>query len=130
MEPVRTSIPSITLYTSHPVITSLHSQIGTNCFGLIAYNDICINVSGYVYPGPVIAGAIFTRDETPVPVQPDIVANCNKFEYTDNTGKPGFAAMFSQNRITKTQWNQLNWPSRDPTVDQPLYAAFFSCVGL
>ena len=130
MEPVRLSLPSPTLYSPGLVLTAQRSEIGTTCFGLKTGSPVCIGVLDFVSPGPVLAGAIFTRDETPVPVQPEIVANCNKFEYTDTDGKPGLAAIISQNRIMQTQWNQWNWPPNNTSKDLPVWAGYFSCVGL
>ncbi|KAF2639278.1 hypothetical protein P280DRAFT_369333, partial [Massarina eburnea CBS 473.64] len=104
-------------------------EIGTSCFGLRAYVPVCISVPGYTYPGPVEGGDIFTPEQTPIPVQPGIVANCTKFEYTDNSGKPTRADIWAENGITQAQWNGWNFPSQNATGDYFAWANFFSCVG-
>ena len=104
------------------------SEIGKSCFGLRAYVPVCIDVTGYTYPGPVEGGDIKTPAETPIPVQPDIVANCTKFEYTDKTGNPSLSTILETNGITRVQWNQWNVPTQDPNADWAAWAQFWSCV--
>ncbi|CAO2651164.1 Nn.00g094610.m01.CDS01 [Neocucurbitaria sp. VM-36] len=125
-----TAVSASTIPTAAMPPDCIATEINTTCFGLKAYSPVCIGVPGFVSPGLVPSGAIFTRDETPVPVQPEIVANCKKFEYTDKDGNPGLAAIFSQNRITKSQWNQWNWPHNDTSKDLPVWAGYFSCMGV
>ncbi|KAF2872967.1 hypothetical protein BDV95DRAFT_490994, partial [Massariosphaeria phaeospora] len=103
-------------------------ELGKECFGLQAYVPVCTGVTGYKYPGPVEGGAIWTPDQTPVPVQPGIVSNCTKFEYTDNTGKPYLRDMLSANGITKQQWNSWNFKTQDENKDWAAWAGYFSCV--
>ncbi|KAF2689048.1 carbohydrate-binding module family 50 protein [Lentithecium fluviatile CBS 122367] len=103
-------------------------EIGQTCFGLRAYVPVCIGVPGYTYPGPVEGGDIWTPEQIPVPVQPGIVANCTKFEYTDAKGVPTLANILKENNITKYQWNSWNVPSQDPTQDWAAWAQYFSCV--
>lgn len=85
-------------------------------------------MTGYTYPGPVEGGEIWTPEQTPVPVQPGIVSNCTQFEFTDSSGKPGFAALLRSNGITQAQWNAWNYPSQNDTGDWSLWAGYFSCV--
>ncbi|KAF2708410.1 carbohydrate-binding module family 50 protein [Pleomassaria siparia CBS 279.74] len=103
-------------------------ELGQTCFGLTAYVPVCVSVPGYVFPGAVKAGDIFTPDQTPVPVQPSIVSNCTKYEYTDRTGLPILATVLSSNGITKQQWNSWNFPTQDPEEDWASWAGYFSCV--
>jgi hypothetical protein len=103
-------------------------EIGKQCFGLIAGAPVCIGVPGYVFPGPVRGGDIWTAEQNPIPVMPDIVPNCTKFEYTDSTGVPRLDAILRQNAITREQWNRWNVPSLDPSGDHFQWAQFFSCV--
>lgn len=83
---------------------------------------------GYVFPGPVKAGDVWTPDEGPVPVMPGIVSNCTKFEYTDGDGKPGLSGLLKENDFTKEQWNEWNFPTQDPQDDWAVWAQYFSCV--
>src|SRR4051812_25377109 len=87
------------------------SSIGTSCLNLIAGQPVCIYLPPYRYPGPILAGAIFTPDQLPVPRQPDIVSGCTKFEYTDNDGRPGLANLLLEHGITRHDWNVWNWPT-------------------
>jgi len=103
-------------------------EIGKSCFGLRAYVPVCIGVSGYVYPGPVLAGDTRTPEQNPVPVMPGIVPNCTKFEYVDNAGSPRLADLLKENGISKVQWNSWNFPSQDPNEDWAEWAQFFNCV--
>jgi hypothetical protein len=103
-------------------------ELGKECFGLRAYVPVCIGVPGYVYPGPVLGGAIRTPEQNPVPVMPGIVPNCTKFEYTDNKGVPTLANILSENKITKVQWNSWNLPTQDSSADWAVWAQYFSCV--
>ncbi|KAF2792775.1 carbohydrate-binding module family 50 protein [Melanomma pulvis-pyrius CBS 109.77] len=103
-------------------------EIGKECFGLHAYVPVCIGVTGYQYPGAVEGGDTWTPEQTPVPVQPGIVTNCTKFEYTDSQGSPTLATILSSNNITKEQWNSWNVPTQDPTQDWASWAGYFSCV--
>ncbi|KAF2190677.1 carbohydrate-binding module family 50 protein [Zopfia rhizophila CBS 207.26] len=103
-------------------------EIGKECFGLRAYVPVCIGVPGYEYPGPVKGGDIMTAADTPVPVQPNIISNCTKFEYTDSKGSPNLATILQTNGITKQQWNEWNVPGQDPNEDWAAWAGYFSCV--
>ena len=106
------------------------SEIGTSCFGLIAYKPVCISVSPYTYPGRIVAGTIFTADQTPVPRQPDIVSECTKFEYTNNEGHPSLANLLRENGLSKVQWNKWNWKNNDSSLDLFSWAGHFSCIGV
>ncbi|KAJ4356278.1 uncharacterized protein N0V89_004309 [Didymosphaeria variabile] len=114
-------------FTAHDLL-AWNPEIGKECFGLQAYVPVCISVPGYTYPGPVKGGDIWTPEEIPVPVMPGIVSNCTKFEYTDATGVPVLANIFTENKITKQQWNSWNFPTQDPTADWAAWAQYFSCV--
>ncbi|KAF1951010.1 hypothetical protein CC80DRAFT_496303 [Byssothecium circinans] len=103
-------------------------EIGTTCFGIRAHVPVCIGVPGYSYPGPIEGGDIYTPEQTPIPVQPGIVANCTKFEYTDNNGKPTRAQIWAENGITQEQWNGWNFPTQNATGDYFAWANYFSCV--
>lgn len=103
-------------------------EIGKQCFGLWAFVPVCIGVTGYKYPGPVKGGDIWTADQNPIPVMPDIVSTCTKFEYTDSKGVPRLDQILKTNGITKVQWNTWNLPKQDPTQDFAQWAQFFSCV--
>ncbi|KAF2830247.1 hypothetical protein CC86DRAFT_464656 [Ophiobolus disseminans] len=113
-----------------PDLYRWNPSIGTSCFGLIAGQPVCTNVAGYVYRGPILAGAIFTPEQLPVPRQPDIVAGCTKFEYLDNEGKPGLAHILLQNGITMRQWNEWNWPARNPDEESAIWRGHFSCIAV
>jgi hypothetical protein len=89
---------------------------------------VCIGVPGYSYPGAVKGGDIWTADEVPVPIEPNIAANCTKFEYTDSVGSPRLEAILTQNSITREQWNTWNVPENDPSQEWAAWAGYFSCV--
>ncbi|KAK3215393.1 hypothetical protein GRF29_19g3145239, partial [Pseudopithomyces chartarum] len=83
-------------FTAHDLL-AWNPELGKECFGLRAYVPVCINVPGYVYPGAVEAGDVWTAEQGPVPVMPGIVRNCTKFEYTDAKGEPGLARLLEEN---------------------------------
>ncbi|KAF2740919.1 hypothetical protein EJ04DRAFT_481131 [Polyplosphaeria fusca] len=122
-----TIVDKYNTFTAHDLYL-WNPEIGRQCFGLQAYVPVCINVSGYKYPGAVKGGDFATPDQIPVPIQPGIVSNCTKFEYTDKTGNPGLAKILSSNKITKQQWNGWNFPSQDRNGDWAVWAQFWSCV--
>ncbi|KAF2277583.1 uncharacterized protein EI97DRAFT_375226 [Westerdykella ornata] len=103
-------------------------EIGRSCFGLRAYVPVCIGVPNYEYPGPVKGGDIWTAEQTPVPIQPSIVANCTKYEYTDSTGNPTLQTILTTNKITKQQWNTWNGHADEPNEDWASWAQYFSCI--
>jgi hypothetical protein len=108
--------------------SDIRSELGKECFGLQAYVPVCIGVEGYKYSGPVLGGDIWTPEQTPVPVQPGIVSNCTKFEFSDKQGSPTLATILSSNKITKEEWNSWNFPTQDPAADWASWAQYFSCV--
>ncbi|KAJ4298006.1 hypothetical protein N0V90_005905 [Kalmusia sp. IMI 367209] len=114
-------------FTAHDLL-AWNPEIGNSCFGLQAYVPVCIGVPGYVYPGAVKGGDVWTPEQIPVPVMPGIVSNCTKFEYTDAKGVPTLASLLTENKITKQQWNSWNVPTQDPTQDWAVWAQYFSCV--
>ncbi|KAL5390463.1 hypothetical protein PMIN02_006960 [Paraphaeosphaeria minitans] len=109
------------------------SEIRQDCTGLQAYIPVCIGVPGYTYPGPlgdVFGGSKRTAGRTPVPIQPGIVASCGAFQYTDTTGQKPFATLLRENRLTQQQWNEWNWPGEDSKANWPVFAGYWSCIGL
>ncbi|KAL5390465.1 hypothetical protein PMIN02_006960 [Paraphaeosphaeria minitans] len=108
-------------------------EIRQDCTGLQAYIPVCIGVPGYTYPGPlgdVFGGSKRTAGRTPVPIQPGIVASCGAFQYTDTTGQKPFATLLRENRLTQQQWNEWNWPGEDSKANWPVFAGYWSCIGL
>jgi hypothetical protein len=108
----------------------VNSTIGVTCNGLYAYAPVCINVPGYTYQGPIQGGAIFTAGENPVPRMPEIISGCTKFAFMDASGQPSLSKIWTDNRVTKSQWNSWNWPSLDPSRDLYAWVGYFSCVGI
>ncbi|OAK98325.1 hypothetical protein IQ06DRAFT_307453 [Phaeosphaeriaceae sp. SRC1lsM3a] len=71
-------------------------EIGVNCFGLSDSRPVCINLPPNKPGTPFKAGDIFAASLPPVPQQPDIVAGCKYFEYSDSNG-PGLAQILRTN---------------------------------
>lgn len=109
-------------------LATWNPELGKECFGLRAYVPVCIGVPSYEYPGAVKGGDIWTPEQSPVPVQPGIVPNCTKFEFTDDKGVPTLSTILTSNSITKYQWNSWNLPTQDPNDDWAAWADYFSCV--
>lgn len=116
-------------FTAHDLL-AWNPELGKECFGLRAYVPVCINVPGYVYPGAVEAGDVWTAEQGPVPVMPGIVRNCTKFEYTDAKGEPGLARLLEENGVSRREWNGWNFPTQDAGEEWAVWAGYFSCVGV
>lgn len=94
----------------------------------MAGEEICVNVPGYVYK-PLLGGAIFTAEQGPAPVMPNVVPQCTKFVYTDATGLPTLRDIWRDNSISRITWNRLNFPDKSPGGEYFHWAGFFNCIG-
>ncbi|KAF2116497.1 hypothetical protein BDV96DRAFT_598402 [Lophiotrema nucula] len=104
-------------------------EIGKQCYGLQAYVPVCINVAGYEFEGAVEGGDLKTPDQTPIPIMPEITADCTKFEYVDKTGEPALSTILTSNDITQRQWNVWNY-NNDSDSSFYAYAQFWNCVSV
>ncbi|KAJ9619629.1 hypothetical protein H2203_008410 [Taxawa tesnikishii (nom. ined.)] len=103
-------------------------EIGQSCLGLQAYVPACIGVPGFFYPGPITSGYYENATAIPVPIMPQIVKNCTRFEYIGDDSLPTLATILEQNHISKTQFNTWNFPGQDATQDWAPWRGYFSCV--
>ncbi|CAK3840379.1 Hypothetical predicted protein [Lecanosticta acicola] len=97
-------------------------DIGQTCFGLRAYVPVCINTPEYTYVPPVqpAFGTHYAPDQTPVPVMPNIVSDCEDFELV----APGTTveALGAENGFTDDQF--AAWNGNSTTA----WAAYWACV--
>lgn len=94
----------------------------------MAGEEICVSVPGYVYK-PLLGGTVFTAEQGPAPVMPNVVPQCTKFVYTDATGLPTLRKIWRDNGISMATWNSLNYPAEVSNGEYFNWAGYFSCIG-
>ncbi|KAH8674777.1 hypothetical protein BGZ60DRAFT_404796 [Tricladium varicosporioides] len=102
-------------------------DITQTCAALRAFVPVCINTPWYTFTPPVFApaGTVVPSSAIPVPIMPQIVSTCTKYEFVGNGLRVD--AMVAQNGITMAQF--LAW---NPAVDKTnpsAWAGYWVCVG-
>jgi hypothetical protein len=97
-------------------------SVGQTCFGLQAYVPVCMSTPWYHYTAPVQPdfGTKYTPEQTPVPVMPNIVEDCQLFELVE----PGKRVedMAAENGFAVEKFAE--WNGNSTTA----WATYWACV--
>ncbi|KAK8924277.1 LysM domain-containing protein [Metarhizium anisopliae] len=97
-------------------------KAGNQCYGLWANAYSCVSIIGYIPPTP---SEPTNGVETPTPIQPGMVADCNKFYYIKSGDSCGSIASNSGISVS----DLINWNPGAGKQCTSLWANTYACIG-